>query len=145
MAGQLTPDEMLYPNIGQIKAEVVWQAKKYATCVKMAKEALQGLIALGYAEAVARELEEPDKRRFAQHWTAYLAYKGRYQQMVGLPSTVDARDEGSSSYFVTQIQLMADLAAAELAAAEDVITAAAQPVATVPRGSRTPRVCFENF
>ena len=41
-------------------------------------------------------------------WVRYRGKKDQYERLVGMPSSVADSDEGSSSYLVTQIQMIKD-------------------------------------
>lgn len=139
MAGELTAADMLYPKVGQIKADAVWPDEPLRTVLKDLGE----LLRLGYLKATADALTDEAKNTGAMHWTRYLAYGGAYQSLVGLPTSVDARDEGSSSYLLTQLTLMAGLRDQALADYTDVVAGANPVTASAPRSSRTTRACFE--
>lgn len=105
----LSAEDCLYPR-WELKAEVFWPAERMTQCIKLAKEALNGgLIPQANAQAVGDGFTGADKDTKARLWVGYLAAKGRLQQMAGLPSSVDARDEGASSYTADQRDKMAAL------------------------------------
>lgn len=136
---ELSWRDMLYPKVGQIKADAVWPDGK----PKQIEDDLKELLRQGYTKADADELAVGVRNDGAMKWTRYLAYGGAYQSLVGLPTTVDARDEGSSSYLLTQLTLMAELRDQALADYTAVVVAANPVTAAAPRTSRTTRACFE--
>lgn len=130
------PEDCLYPR-WRLKAEVLWPGLSLAKV----KTALAELIAQGVVASAGLAVGVQD---IATKWyTAYLAYDGRYQQLVGLPSSVDVRDEGSSSYSATQIALMAELRDQALAEFEGFTAGTGDSIIPAQLYSRTTRATFE--
>ena len=56
--------------------------------------------------ALTEDLEDPDPAVIL--WVRYRAKDSLYERLVSMPSSVADSDEGSSSYLVTQIQMVKD-------------------------------------
>lgn len=121
----LTADDCLYPR-WRLKAEVFWPAETLAQSTKAAKAALNGgLIDQGNTKGTADGFSGTALDTAARWYVGYLAAQGRLDQMAGLPSAVDVRDEGSSSYSAAQLAEMVRLRDEFLEEYEDLVDTAA--------------------
>lgn len=58
--------------------------------------------------ALVADLEAEDQDAAVILWVRYRAKDSQYERLVGMPSAVTDSDEGSSSYLLTQIQMVKD-------------------------------------
>lgn len=140
----LTADACLYPR-WRLKAEVFWPAKELADCTRLAKDALNtGLIAQATVRATAAGLTGDQLDDASLYLVGWYAADGRLQQMGGLPSTVDVRDEGSNSYTDAQREWMEAFRDEMLAAYQAILDGQIEEgTSPMPVTSRSTRACID--
>lgn len=111
----LTANALLTPK-GRLNAQALWPSAGL--------DEVQGFIAEYLAEGYVKAagVSEPDEA--ARQWAYYRAWDEAYQRMLLLPSTVSTSDEGSSSYLLTQMEHVGELAAEALAAFNAILVTA---------------------
>ena len=85
---------------GYIDPAIIWPGRT----TNWVQEKVQAYIT--EAVALTEDLEDPDPAAIV--WVRYRAKDSQYERLVGMPSSVADSDEGSSSYPVTQIQMVKD-------------------------------------
>lgn len=94
---------LLSPS-GRLVGEIHFPGKSAA----QVEEKLAGF--LTDATARAGEITDDDASdRFVTAWAYYRAFDEVYQRLALMPASVADSDEGSSSYLVTQIEMVRDL------------------------------------
>lgn len=106
---QLSATDLLEPK-GELNAPALWPRKD----INVVSANLSEYLNEGYGKAAA--LSEADQHEAARQWAYYRAYKDVYKRLLAMPSTVQTSDQGSSSYLLTQMEHVGELADAALAA-----------------------------
>lgn len=76
---------------------------------------LQGYLDEGYTKAGEEAVASADQDAAAKAWAYHRAYRAIYVRLTSNPSTISLNDQGSSSFLVTQIENMKQLADGALA------------------------------
>ncbi len=106
----ISAQDVLTP-VGRIDPAIIWPG--------LAPNAVQEKIRAFITDAENRTADADDPATSAAWWVYYRAKSEQYERMIGMPATVTDSDEGSSSYFVTQLQLVKDERDAYLAEFDD--------------------------
>lgn len=114
----LHASDLLTPK-GRLNAAALWPAEE----LDAVTEKLEEYLAEGYTKAEVLALSVGDRDEPARLWANYRAYQEVYERLLLLPSTVSTSDEGSSSYLLTQMEHVGELAEAELTAYRDEVGA----------------------
>jgi hypothetical protein len=132
-------EELLSPT-GRLQPKVLWPG----VSPEDVNEKLEAF--LTEAAVKVADLEDAtDVDTATTAWAYYRAFDEVYLRLVGLPSTVDFRDEGSGSYLVTQMNLMKELrdqALVEFTAILDAAAVVEETSAPVPRSSVSAPISF---
>jgi hypothetical protein len=112
MAG-LGPTDLLTPR-GRLNGAALWPRARGETRPANAARIRQTLIAYleeadGKTAALVGSDYESQRDEARKRWAEYRAYDEVYQVRVMMPTTVETPEQGSSSYLVTQLQLLAEL------------------------------------
>ncbi len=122
----MTPLDLLTPK-GRLVAAVLWPGENPAAVT----ERLTTWLTEGESEAAAIMVGTAHDKA-VKAWAYARAYDEKYQSLVALPSTVEDRDEGSSSYHREQMDRMAKLRDAALAEFQELLDTAEGETVTVP-------------
>ncbi len=97
----ISAQDVLTPT-GRLDPAIIWPG--------LSSQAVQEKIRAFITDAENRtgDLDATDQDDAATAWVYYRAKAEQYERMIGMPATVTDSDEGSSSYFVTQLQLVKD-------------------------------------
>lgn len=76
---------------------------------------LQGYLDEGYVKAAAENVLAAKQDAAAKAWAYHRAYRAIYVRLTANPSSISLNDQGSSSFLVTQIENMKQLADSALA------------------------------
>jgi hypothetical protein len=136
---QLHASDLLYPK-GELEAAVLWPGVDPTVVVGNLEEHLTE----GYAKAAAIT-DAATKDQAARQWAYAKAYGGVYRRILALPSTVSTSDEGSSSYLLTQMEHIGELAEAAMAEFDRILaeaTVIVEDVILAPRSSASVPVQF---
>jgi hypothetical protein len=104
---------------GDLKLADIWPDTDYDEAAGYIEEFLQQ----GYDRAAGVTVEA-DQDEAAKQWARHRAFQAAYTRLLLNPSTVEPKDEGSSSFLLTQIEHVGELAADALAAHQAIIDAA---------------------
>jgi hypothetical protein len=107
--------DVLSPR-GRLDPQVIWPG--------LSLENVDTKIRAFIQDGEERTEDVDDQDAAVKIWVYYRAKDEQYQRMVGMPSTVADSDEGSSSYLVTQIELVKEERDELLAEFEDLLVEA---------------------
>lgn len=89
---------------------------------------LETFLVEGYEEAAGVAVEGKDGA--ARLWAYWRAWDEVYQRLLVMPSTVETSDQGSSSYLLTQMEHVGELAAEAKAEFDGIISTVENTVPT---------------
>jgi hypothetical protein len=113
----VSSQQVLTP-LGRLDPAIVWPGLS----LENVDQKIRAFIQDG-SERVA-EVDAESQDEAVKIWVYYRAKDEQYNRMVGMPSTVADSDEGSSSYLLTQIQMVKDDRDALLEEFEDLLVTA---------------------
>ena len=116
----LTAQDLLTPR-GRLNGAALWPG----VSAEEVDETLGTYLDEGYAKPEVAALAVGDRDDPARLWAYHRAYQEAYERLLLTPSTVNTSDQGGSSFLLTQIEHVGELAVAALAEFNDAVGEAA--------------------